>query len=193
MPYIVNSRAEEARIAALMNEHEHGKEILAYSDYVRRNQCYTVASLIKVGANVNARNKHSGETVLQTAVKGYGYECAELLIKSGVDVSAKENDVLTGFHLKVGAYSEALHDVAATGTAKLAKLLIEAGAEVDAKLSGGYTPLLVAAGRGKTEVVRVLLDAGADVDATGESGKTALQLATERGYAETAKLIRERT
>ncbi len=67
-----------------------------------------------------------------------------------------------------------LTDVAATGTAEMAKLLIEAGADVNARTSpGGYTPLIIAAARGKAAVVQVLLDAGADIYLQGDDGLTA--------------------
>ncbi len=63
-----------------------------------------------------------------------------------------------------------LTDVAATGRPEIAKLLIKAGADVNTRTRGGYTPLLIAAARGRTDVVQALLDAGADLDAIGEDG-----------------------
>ena len=84
---------------------------------------------------------------------------------------------------------EDITDAAATGSARLVEMLLMAGVNVDTKTSGGYTPLLIAAGRGRTEVVKLLLDAGADVKAVGESKRTAYQLAMDRDYGETAALI----
>ena len=49
---------------------------------------------------------------------------------------------------------EDITDAAATGSAKLVEMLLMAGVNVDTKTSGGYTPLLIAAGRGRTEVVK---------------------------------------
>jgi ankyrin repeat protein len=148
---------------------------------IELNNHSKVSTLLDEGADANGKN-HMDQTPLMRAVIFGAYECAKVLIEKGAKVGAKQ----------IANDSTALHDVAAEalGTAKMAKLLIQAGADVNAKTSGGYTPLLVAAGRGKTEVVKVLLEAGADVHATGESGYTALLLAQSRGYLETARLIK---
>ena len=104
-------------------------------------------------------------------------ETAKILIEHGAKV--KDQDVLP----ELAAYGR--------GGAAMAKLLLEAGADVDERSSGGYTPLIIAAGRGYTGIVRVLLEAGADVNAVGASNRTAKSLAYERGYSETAHLIEE--
>lgn len=91
-----------------------------------------------------------------------------------------------------------LTDVAATGTAKMAKLFIKAGADVNIRTSpGGYTPLIIAAARGKTEIVQVLLDAGANIYLTGKDGISAESKAynnsrktdLNKHYIETYKLL----
>ena len=86
---------------------------------------------------------------------------------------------------------EDITDAAASGTPILVQLLLMAGVDVDIKTSGGYTPLLIAAGRGRTDVVKILLEAGANVNARGESGRTAYDLAMDRDYGETGAVIRE--
>jgi len=151
-------------------------------DAIQLNDGASVHELLDQGADVNARN-HMDQTALMRAVVCGAYESAKILIEKGARVGETQ----------VSNSSTALHDVAAEslGTAKMADLLIKAGADVNAETSGGYTPLIIAAGRGKTDVVQVLLDAGANVDMRGESGKTALHLAEEREYKDTAKLIKE--
>jgi uncharacterized protein len=149
---------------------------------IELNNHSKVSALLDEGADANGKN-YMDQTPLMRAVIFGSYECAKVLIERGAKVGAEQ----------IANNSTALHDVAAEsrGSAKMAQLLIQAGADVNAKTSGGYTPLLVAAGRGKTEVVKVLLEAGADVHATGESGYTALVLAQSRGYLETARLIQK--
>jgi ankyrin repeat protein len=72
------------------------------------------------------------------------------------------------------------------------ELLINAGADVDAALAEGETPLMTAARTGKTDAVRVLLKRGARVNAV-ETWKhqTALMWAAHEGNAETVKLLIE--
>jgi ankyrin repeat protein len=45
------------------------------------------------------------------------------------------------------------------------RLLIEIGAQLEAKTSDGWTPLHLAAERGHVEIVRLLCNRGADVEA----------------------------
>jgi ankyrin repeat protein len=58
--------------------------------------------------------------------------------------------------------------------AQTARLLLAKGANIEARVHGDETPLMVAAGDGETEVVRLLLEKGAEVDATDNQGMTAL-------------------
>ena len=178
-------------IAALMDENGqvNGRKILAYQpQYLRRDDYELVAWLIEKGADVNAMNSSTGQNVLHMAVIANAYDCARVLIERSAGVDTKQRDVGL-FTRKM--MSTALHDVAATGTARMADLLIKAGADVNAKTEGGYTPLLIAAGRGRTEVVQVLLGAGANIYVRGKSGLSAAYLAEERGYVETAELLRK--
>ena len=71
------------------------------------------------------------------------------------------------------------------------RLLLEHGADVNARENDHSTPLHVAARNGRVEVVRVLLEHGANVAAEGEDGKTASQFASEIGHEEIAKLLSE--
>ena len=58
------------------------------------------------------------------------------------------------------------------------KLLLDNGADVNARDNGGNTPLIMASMCGRIEVVSMLLKNGADVNATTNSGYSALKLAT---------------
>ncbi|MBC7896750.1 MAG: ankyrin repeat domain-containing protein, partial [Cytophagaceae bacterium] len=91
-----------------------------------------------------------------------------LLIKQGADVNAAQGDGMT-----------ALHWAAALGDADLAKMLVFAGARVEAATrNGNYTPLHLAARSGRVAAVRALVDVGANVNAaTTSGGATPLHLA----------------
>jgi ankyrin repeat protein len=82
-----------------------------------------------------------------------------------VDLNTKDKDENTPLLLCVKR-----GDIAST------KLLIEAGADVNAKNEGGATPLHWAAAYNKNpEILTLLIKAGADVNATAVNGSTPLQ------------------
>jgi len=59
-------------------------------------------------------------------------------------------------------------------------LLLEAGADPDAKTPAGDSALHLAAFAGKLAIVRALVEGGADLDLTDGAGKTALQVVSEQ-------------
>ena len=83
---------------------------------------------------------------------------------------------------------------AANGHLAICRLLIDKGAQVEAKDSIGWTPLHLAALRGHVEIVRLLCDHGADVEArTIYGGWRPLHWAAINGHISVVKeLIEER-
>ena len=72
------------------------------------------------------------------------------------------------------------------------RLLLERGADVNARNDRGRTPLHEVSHNGAVlEVVHLLLEHGADVEAKDNDGKIALQHASEEGYDDVVKLLRE--
>ncbi|XP_046984023.1 BTB/POZ and MATH domain-containing protein 3-like [Schistocerca americana] len=101
------------------------------------------------------------------------------LIAAGADVEAR--GVPWGW--------TALHWAARRGDVEAARLLVGAGAAVDARDDNGWTPLHVAALSGRAEVAAALLVAGADRGATTRRGETALDLARESGYRRLVEML----
>jgi len=64
------------------------------------------------------------------------------------------------------------------------KFLVEAGAEVNAKSSSGWTALMKASDQGPLEAVKVLVEAGAEVNTKKANGRTALWFAEHWALAE---------
>ena len=82
-----------------------------------------------------------------------------------------------------------LHSAAATGgagDAEVAQLLLDAGADANARQHGGYTPLHAAAHNGNVELVDLLLARGADASLTTDDGQTAADLAAAGGHPDLA-------
>ena len=70
-------------------------------------------------------------------------------------------------------------------------MLLDAGADANARDRYGDTPLHRALGKGHVEVVRALLDAGADVNARDDFGDTPLRLAAGKGHVEVARALQD--
>jgi len=83
-----------------------------------------------------------------------------------------------------------LHSAAAAANVDVARLLLDAGAPVDATQSGGFSPLHAAARSGNVPLVDLLLDRGADVSRSTDAGQTAADLAADAGHADLATRLR---
>ena len=69
------------------------------------------------------------------------------------------------------------------------KRAIAAGADLDAKMQGGYTPLHLAAIYDHKEIAEILIAEGADVNAKIKRDLTPLHLAARSGRKEIAELL----
>ena len=88
-----------------------------------------------------------------------------------------------------GDINSALFRAAIDGHAATVKLLLDKGANINARDKHDYTPLIFAASQGHAEVVKILLERGADVTAKNDLGLTALGAAKLFGHTEVAELL----
>ncbi|XP_042907067.2 uncharacterized protein [Parasteatoda tepidariorum] len=101
---------------------------------VQANQPEVVEILLGHGANVQMKAGKNGETALHMAAGVLdGHKCAELIIKSGADVNARNEDGETP-----------LHNAARHGQLKTVLQLLEDGAELDSLSKHGESVLHVA-------------------------------------------------
>jgi ankyrin repeat protein len=72
----------------------------------------------------------------------------------------------------------------------IARMLIEHGADVNAKAANDLTPLHTAAARGNLESAKLLMEHGADINASSTDGKTPLSYAEERNHPEMVEFLK---
>ena len=89
------------------------------------------------------------------------------------------------------ASERALLEASRKGNIEAVKQHLAAGADVNAKVKTGSTPLHFAAGYGRKEIVELLIAEGADVNAKKNSGRTPLDHAITGKHPETADLLRK--
>lgn len=79
------------------------------------------------------------------------------------------------------SYTSALRSAS---TGRIAKLLIDRGADINAMDGRGWTALHYAAYGDRQDVLSILIEHGADVDSKSATGETALHLASRKAVAE---------
>jgi ankyrin repeat protein len=125
----------------------------------RSSKVDAVASLVRAGADVNAKETWSGQTALMWAAAEGDSAMVSALLKLGADLHARSNGGTTPFVFAVRK-----------GDMRTVQAMLSAGADVNEKRSGDYaTPLLVAIINGHEDLVDLLLDKGADPNAEGGS------------------------
>lgn len=125
---------------------------------------------------------NDGYTALHLAVF-FGYTpIVEFLLVHRADVNLTSRNPM-----KISA----LHSAVAKKNLTLAKMLLDARANVDAKQAGRFTPLHGAAFQGDLEMVTLLLDHHADTTGKTDDGKTAFMLAKEMAHIEVMELLRQ--
>ncbi|CAN5680520.1 hypothetical protein BH24ACI5_BH24ACI5_00520 [soil metagenome] len=91
-----------------------------------------------------------------------------------------------GAHVDAAAQNEMkvqpLHAAIASRNGETVALLLEHGANVNARQQEGYTALMGAAGTGREDLVDLLLARGADPTLEDENGKTAVDVARDHGH-----------
>jgi Ankyrin repeats (many copies) len=136
---------------------------------------------VAMGADPNGRDS-MGETALATAAWGGvgDIPAVNALIAMGANVNEERPSSFNGM-LPSGT---ALHVAASAGRMEICNLLLQAGADVNAKNHEGATPLLIGLSHASIACVPALLEHGADVNAADSRGRTALMLLMNFGPAD---------
>jgi ankyrin repeat protein len=80
---------------------------------------------------------------------------------------------------------------AANNCVDTVRVLLDKGADVNAKDGDGWTPLIKAASGGFTDLAHLLLDRGADIDVADKLERTASMYAAMPGHEAIAALFKE--
>jgi serine/threonine-protein phosphatase 6 regulatory ankyrin repeat subunit B len=130
--------------------------------------------LIDSGANLYYQDAKKVSTLLQASHRGLTEICRKL-----IDKNAASTDPAAATYLDE-ANEEGITPLiaaASEGHSEIAKLLIAAKANVNAKDKDGTSALMAAAARGHIDVVKLMVEAGASVNEQNVDGHTALMFA----------------
>lgn len=88
--------------------------------------------------------------------------------------------------------NKALARACESGNIEAIRLLLAAGADVNARRKNGSTPLHCACAEGHTAIVRLLLEHGADIGARNDDGHSPLHIACFHGRTDIIRLLMEK-
>lgn len=173
-----------------------------------------ILTTLIAGMDVNLRDKQSGTTALEHAVKNGNREMVQLLLSAGANVNAKNasgetvlmmpgddatSDLIwdllnagVGVNLKDKSGATALMRAAASNNLEALKTLLDAGAELNTKDKQGRTALILAASEGYVNNVRALVLAGADINAADEDHMDALAHAAANDHAAVVRFLKSK-
>jgi len=204
-------RGQKAEITALVAEvpaeaqarDAQGVSMLMWSVYTRQPE---ITDCLRAAAG--------DLDVFEAAALGDGTRLHEILAADAMQVWAVSGDGWAPLHLAAafagpaavrlllehGAHAhqcshnpqrnQPIHAAIALGDSEeTIRLLLEAGADVNATQAGGFTPLHQAAAAGRLELVKLLLENGARPDARCDQGKLPADYARERGHAAIAEAL----
>ena len=111
-------------------------------------------------------------------------ELVDLLLELGCDPNRASANAI-----KVAPLHSAVANADTDVSLAIARRLLDAGADPDARQAGGWTPIHSAAAHGRLPLTRLLLERGADSAPVSEDGRTPVEMARESGHVEVAKLL----
>jgi uncharacterized protein len=170
----------------------------------RTGKTDAIRVLVESGANVNAKETWGGTTALMWAVSEGHADAARLLLGAGADVNARSNYVAAangrGFEGRTplsnrtdpkaeefaSGWLTPLTMAAREGDVEMARVLVNAGADINAAAGDGKTALSLAIFNGNYEVASFLVDNNADVNKADAQRFTPLFWAVDRRNMETA-------
>jgi ankyrin repeat protein len=146
---------------------------------IMRNDVSSMKLLLAHGADMELLGPE-GINALGLAIEERQYEAAKALIDAGAKVNVSVgNQHLTPLMITAAEMAPpegAIFLPSSTRPIDIAKILIQRGADVNAKDRTGITALMVAASHNNAPMIGLLLQSGADASATNDQGQTAIDI-----------------
>jgi len=134
-------------------------------------------------ADPGAIHSHSGDgwTALHLAAAFGTPEAVRLLLEKGAHIAAVSNNAQK---------NQPLHAALALGrNPETIQLLLNAGADPNARQTAGFTAIFSAAAANRRDLAELLVSHGADTSLTNDFGQTAAGFARERNHTEIANWL----
>ncbi len=170
-----------------------------------------IRSLLQQGMSPNVTDKYRGNTGLIVALLEGSMRVFDTLVNApGIDIEARAsnsnnalmiaayrgNEPAFDILLKKGAAINRsgwtpLHYAAAGGKNKIVQILLERGADIDARSPNHTTPVMVAAYEGHFYTVKLLLERGADVTLQNDLGMETADFTKRLNRTDISDLVNE--
>jgi adenosylhomocysteine nucleosidase len=189
---LASARGEDGVSAVLLARYRFDRNtleaLLAADPELDLFEASAVGRVDRVRANLDDdpdsvhRLSPDGFTALHLAAFFGKPEIARLLLDAGARLDTYTTNDFA---------NQPLHAAAAGRHIEICRLLLAAGADVNATQHGGYTPLHEAAQHGDVEMVELFLSAGADPTIAVADGGTPVELAEAAGHHDVATRLRD--
>ena len=192
-PALLGARDANGTTALLLSYY-YGKAEIANA-LLTRQPDLNIYEAATVGDATRIRQLAAKDASLVNTVAGDGFyplglaaffkrpDAVRALLELGAQVTpASRNGGFTALH-------SAVADDEGAATKDIVRMLLDAGADPNARSASGGTPLHTAAFTGNIPVIQMLLASGADTNATDDTGHTPLDVARDRHHSEAAALL----